>query len=120
MPVSRSTDPQPPSTTAETATAAARHIPNPSWVRDRNRQAASAAVVRLELAGRRGLQAPQGVSLDLADALPGEVHERSDGRERLASPIGHVERAALRDLPHLEVRKVELDGAGLAVDVQVE
>ena len=40
--------------------------------------------------------------------------------ERDAAAVGDVERAGLRHLPHLEVREVQLDGAALRVDVEVQ
>src|SRR5262249_33867298 len=59
--------------------------------------------------------------LDLADAFTGQIHDGSHVFQRRAAAIGDVERAGLAEVPHLEIRKVELDGAGARrhVDEQV-
>src|SRR5512146_1902224 len=67
-----------------------------------------------------GPELQQTPGLDLADALPGEVHDGPHLLERDAAAVGDVERAGLRHLPDLLVREVELDGAGGRVHVQVE
>src|SRR5438094_4709938 len=66
------------------------------------------------------LQLEQAAHLDLANALARQVEEVADLLERDAAAVGDVERAALLQLPRLEVGEVELDAPGVGVDVEVE
>src|ERR1022692_2480898 len=73
-----------------------------------------------ELAAGVVLDLRKTAHLDLPDSLAGEVQDGAHLFEGDAAPICDVQRAGLRHLPDLEVRKVELDGAGLRIDVEVE
>lgn len=58
--------------------------------------------------------------LDLPDALTCQVQQFTDLFKRDASTVCHVQRAGLREFPHLKVGEVELDGARVWVDIQEE
>src|SRR5262249_42873004 len=62
----------------------------------------------------------QPADLDLADPLARQVHDLADFLERDPAALGDIERAGVLELPGLEVGKVDLDRAGLGVDVQIE
>src|SRR6185295_3481244 len=66
------------------------------------------------------LELREPLHFDLADALTRQVHDRADLLERRAAAVGDVERAGLGHLPDLEVREVQLDGAGARRDIEVE
>src|SRR6188472_2504381 len=73
-----------------------------------------------ELVARVVLDLRQSAHFDLPDALARQVQDRADLLQRDAALVGDVERAGLRHFPDLQMREVELDGAGLRVDVEVQ
>src|SRR5688500_1565833 len=58
--------------------------------------------------------------LDLPDALAGALEDRADLVEEKPALLGDIERAALLELRDVPVRVVELDRAGLLVDLEKE
>src|SRR5262245_57912420 len=76
---------------------------------------------RVELVlGRLFLELLQRGHLELADALTSEIEDLTDLLEGDATPLGHVQGAALFELPDLFVWEVDLHRTGLGVDVEIE
>src|SRR6185436_3450289 len=73
-----------------------------------------------ELVTRVVLDLREPAHLDLPDALAGQVQDGAHLLQRDTAAICHVQRAGLGHFPDLQMREVELDGAGLRVDVQVQ
>ena len=57
---------------------------------------------------------------DLTNSLSREIQDIANLLEGGAPPIGYIERTCLGHFPHLEIRKVQLDGTGLGMHVQIE
>src|SRR6187551_3026467 len=75
---------------------------------------------KTQLAARVILDLAEPAHFDLPDALACQVQNGADFFQRDATAIRDVERAGLGHLPHLQVRKVQLDRARLRIDVQVQ